>query len=107
MALAHSPVCLQAYRLGNGARAWGIQFHAEVASAQVNAWLDGWDNDEDAVAIGLDAEGLREETLARRLERARAGNARLRARERVAPSAIPSARVARPAVTRAAELARA
>ncbi len=31
----------------------------------MNAWLDGWDNDEDAVAIGLDAEGLREETLAR------------------------------------------
>ncbi len=65
VALAHSQVCLQAYRLGNGARAWGIQFHAEVASAQVNAWLDGWDNDEDAVTIGLDAEGMRRETHAR------------------------------------------
>lgn len=63
--LAHSSVCLQAYRLGNGARAWGIQFHAEVAGADVNAWLDGWDNDEDAVAIGLDAERVREETLTR------------------------------------------
>ena len=32
-----------------------------------DAWLDGWDNDEDAVAIGLDAEGLREEAAGSRL----------------------------------------
>lgn len=64
VALATSPVCLQAYRL-EGARAWGIQFHAEVTGAEVNAWLDGWDKDEDAVRIGLDPERLRAETLAR------------------------------------------
>jgi GMP synthase-like glutamine amidotransferase len=64
VALAHSPVCLQAYRL-DGARAWGIQFHAEVTGIEVNAWLDTWDSDEDAVRIGLDAEGLRTETLGR------------------------------------------
>ena len=34
--LAHSPVCLQAYRLG---RAWGVQFHPEVRAAQVESWL--------------------------------------------------------------------
>ena len=65
VALAHSPVCLQAYRLRDGARAWGIQFHAEVTSTDVNAWLDTWDSDEDAVRIGLDPEGMRAETLAR------------------------------------------
>ena len=77
VALARSPVCLQAYRL-DGARAWGIQFHAEVTGADVNAWLDAWDSDEDAVRIGLDPEALRAETLARLagLERARAGDRR-------------------------------
>jgi GMP synthase (glutamine-hydrolysing) len=61
VALAHSPVCLQAYRLA-GARAWGIQFHAEVTSTDVNRWLDSYDNDEDAVRIGLDPEALRAQT---------------------------------------------
>lgn len=65
VALAHSPVCLQAYRLRDGARAWGMQFHAEVTSTDVNAWLDTWDSDEDAVRIGLDPEGMRAETIAR------------------------------------------
>ena len=64
VALAHSAVCLQAYRL-DGSRAWGVQFHAEVTPLEVNAWLDSYDRDEDAVRIGLDAEGLRAETLAR------------------------------------------
>ena len=62
--LATSPVCLQAYRLP-GARAWGIQFHAEVTRPDVNAWLDSYDSDEDAVRIGLDPEALRAETAAR------------------------------------------
>ena len=35
--LATSPVCIQAYRL-TGARAWGIQFHAEVTRPDVDAW---------------------------------------------------------------------
>lgn len=36
--LARSPVCPQAYRLGD--RAWGIQFHAEVRRAMVEDWLE-------------------------------------------------------------------
>jgi GMP synthase (glutamine-hydrolysing) len=59
--LARSPVCVQAYRLPD-ARAWGIQFHAEVTSTDVNGWLDGYDSDEDAVRIGVDPDALRAET---------------------------------------------
>ena len=62
-ALAHSDVCLQAYRL-NG-NAWGIQFHAEVTADSLNAWLDGYDKDEDAVRIGLDPEAVRAQTRGR------------------------------------------
>jgi GMP synthase-like glutamine amidotransferase len=62
--LARSPVCAQAYRLAS-ARAWGIQFHAEVTGADVNTWLDSYDGDEDAVRIGLDPEALRAQTGAR------------------------------------------
>jgi GMP synthase (glutamine-hydrolysing) len=62
--LARSQVCLQAYRL-RGARAWGIQFHAEVTRPDVNAWLDSYDSDEDAVRIGLDPEALRGQTAPR------------------------------------------
>jgi GMP synthase-like glutamine amidotransferase len=35
--LARSRVCGQAFRLGE--RAWGIQFHAEVTSSQVESWV--------------------------------------------------------------------
>ena len=34
--LARTPVCLQAYRLGEFA--WGIQFHAEVTQEIVEGW---------------------------------------------------------------------
>jgi GMP synthase-like glutamine amidotransferase len=64
VALARSPVCLQAYRL-NGAPAWGLQFHAEVTARDLGLWLDSWDTDEDAVRIGLDHETLREESAGR------------------------------------------
>jgi GMP synthase (glutamine-hydrolysing) len=60
VALARSPVCLQAFRVGP--KAWGIQFHAEVTGAAVGAWLDGYRNDPDAVRIGIDPEALRAET---------------------------------------------
>lgn len=59
VALAHSSVCLQAFRVG--ARAWGIQFHAEVTSADLRRWLDGYESDPDAVRIGLDVEAVRAE----------------------------------------------
>lgn len=59
-ALARSDVCLQAYRIGDSA--WGIQFHAEVARGDVEAWIDDYRSDEDAVRIGLDPNALRRRT---------------------------------------------
>jgi len=50
--LAGSPVCAQAYRVGE--RAWGIQFHAEVTGPSAARWIDKRRDDED--------EALREET---------------------------------------------
>jgi GMP synthase (glutamine-hydrolysing) len=61
VALARTPLCLQAYRLG-GTRAWGVQFHPEVTLASVEAWLDDWEEDEDAAASGLDPEAIRAES---------------------------------------------
>jgi GMP synthase (glutamine-hydrolysing) len=37
VALARSPACLQAFRLGE--RAWGLQFHPEVTAEIVTGWL--------------------------------------------------------------------
>ena len=36
--LAASPLCTQAYRVGE--RAWGIQFHAEVTLTDFESWID-------------------------------------------------------------------
>jgi GMP synthase-like glutamine amidotransferase len=58
--LARSPVCPQAYRIGD--RVWGIQFHAEVTAADVSHWIDDYQEDEDAVRTGVDPEKLRNET---------------------------------------------
>jgi GMP synthase (glutamine-hydrolysing) len=58
--LARSPVCPQAYRLGD--RVWGIQFHAEVAASDARKWIDDYRADEDAVRIGVDPEALRDQT---------------------------------------------
>ena len=55
--LARSRVCPQAYRIGD--RVWGIQFHAEVAAADVSTWIDDYRSDEDALRIGVDPEALR------------------------------------------------
>ena len=62
-ALAWSPVCLQAYRVGE--RALGIQFHAEVKPADAERWIDDYRSDADAVRIGLDPDRLRVETRER------------------------------------------
>jgi GMP synthase (glutamine-hydrolysing) len=61
--LATSPVCPQAYRIGE--RAWGIQFHAEVTEADALSWIDDYRPDEDAVGIEVDPEALRAETAER------------------------------------------
>ena len=58
--LARSPVCLQAYRVGDSA--WGIQFHAEVTRQDAEAWIDDYRSDEDAVRIDLDPDELRRRT---------------------------------------------
>ena len=58
--LARTPVCAQAYRIGEVA--WGIQFHAEVSAAGLAHWIDDYQADEDAVRIGVDPDVLRKET---------------------------------------------
>jgi GMP synthase (glutamine-hydrolysing) len=58
--LASSPICSQAYRIGD--RTWGIQFHAEVTPADASKWIADYRSDEDAVRIGVDPEALRAET---------------------------------------------
>jgi GMP synthase-like glutamine amidotransferase len=58
--LARSPVCAQAYRVGE--MAWGIQFHAEVSAEDAGEWINDYRSDEDAVRIGVDPDALRAET---------------------------------------------
>ena len=58
--LARTPVCVQAYRVGE--RAWGIQFHAEVSAADARKWVAEYDVDPDAVRIGIDPDALGFET---------------------------------------------
>jgi GMP synthase (glutamine-hydrolysing) len=61
--LARSPVCTQAFRLGE--YAWGIQFHAEVTEPQITEWLRDESRDLPAPA---------EELLAQTRERVEAWN---------------------------------
>jgi GMP synthase (glutamine-hydrolysing) len=58
--LARSPVCIQAYRVGDSS--WGIQFHAEVTLEDAEAWIDDYRSDGDAVRLGLDPDELRGHT---------------------------------------------
>jgi GMP synthase-like glutamine amidotransferase len=58
--LARSEAGLQAFRVGDAA--WAIQFHAEVALEDAEAWIDDYRSDADAVRIQLDADALRAET---------------------------------------------
>jgi GMP synthase-like glutamine amidotransferase len=50
--LARSPVCPQAFALGE--RAWGVQFHPEVTPDILAEWFDDYDSDPDAVRLGFD-----------------------------------------------------
>jgi GMP synthase (glutamine-hydrolysing) len=48
--LARSPVCTQAFRLGEAV--WGIQFHPEVTLEQITGWCD---DGEEEIPCGADA----------------------------------------------------
>jgi GMP synthase (glutamine-hydrolysing) len=60
--LARSAACLQAYRIADSA--WGVQFHAEVNSSDVEAWIEDRSSDLDAIRMELDWQQLRERTRA-------------------------------------------
>jgi GMP synthase (glutamine-hydrolysing) len=64
VALARSARCLHGFRLGDRS-AWGLQFHPEVTGEDLGAWLDGWENDEDAQGLGFDPEAIRTESRAK------------------------------------------
>jgi GMP synthase (glutamine-hydrolysing) len=55
--LARSPVCPQAYRLGEAA--WGVQFHPEVTPDILAEWIGDWRSDPDAVRLGFDPDAAR------------------------------------------------
>jgi GMP synthase (glutamine-hydrolysing) len=57
VALARSPACLQAFRIGD--RAWGIQFHAEVTLEQVEAWIDEDRSAAERASLGFEPSSLR------------------------------------------------
>jgi GMP synthase-like glutamine amidotransferase len=61
--LARTPVCAQAFRVGEAA--WGIQFHAEVSVADLEAWIDEYRDDADRDRAGPDPETLRGTTMPR------------------------------------------
>jgi GMP synthase-like glutamine amidotransferase len=50
--LARSPVCSQAFRLGESA--WAVQFHPEVTPEIVREWALDYESDPDAVQLGLE-----------------------------------------------------
>jgi len=57
--LARSPVCSQAYVIGGNA--WAVQFHPEVTPDVLDQWFDEFDQDPDAVRMGLDGAAARAE----------------------------------------------
>jgi GMP synthase (glutamine-hydrolysing) len=60
--LARSPVCPQAFRLGDNA--WGVQFHPEVTEGILRSWIDDYESDPDAVRLGFDPAAATAEALA-------------------------------------------
>lgn len=74
--LASSEVCAQAFRVG---RAWGVQFHPEVDRATYARWIDGYEKDPDAVALGFSPAAAHAELDARMDEWNARGRALFRA----------------------------
>ena len=61
--IARTPVCVQAFRVGDAA--WGIQFHAEVRGADVERWISEHREGDDEPPGGVDIEALGAQTRAR------------------------------------------
>ena len=57
--LARSDACVEAFRAA-AVPWWGIQFHAEVTGESIDAWIDDYRSDPDAVAAGIDWAALRD-----------------------------------------------
>jgi GMP synthase (glutamine-hydrolysing) len=58
--LARSPVCLQAFRLGE--RAWALQFHCEVTHEMVEQWISTCETKEGYDERGFDPVRMRADT---------------------------------------------
>ena len=91
--LARTPVCAQAFRIGDAA--WGIQFHAEVSGADAERWIDDYRSDRDSSGVDLDPEKLREQTRSRiaawnRLGRELCGRFLTAARTATRPPSTPT-----------------
>jgi GMP synthase-like glutamine amidotransferase len=54
--LATSPAGVQGFRHGS---TWGVQFHPEVDRPTLAGWIDRYDEDPDAVALGFDQDVAR------------------------------------------------
>jgi GMP synthase (glutamine-hydrolysing) len=91
--LARSPVCLQAFRLGEPA--WGTQFHAEVTQEILETWIASFHTDPNAVAQGFDPAAAREQVAREigrwnELGRSLAGALVAVAAERTGAEALPA-----------------
>lgn len=58
--LAESPICNQAYRLGEVA--WGLQFHCEVTRGMVDEWIDAYFAEPDHDPTAFDPALMRADT---------------------------------------------
>ena len=58
--LARSPVCLQAWRIGE--LVYGVQFHAEVTATDSRGWIVNYGDHPDAQAAGVERESFLAQT---------------------------------------------
>lgn len=77
VALAESPVCLQAFRIGPAA--WGVQWHPEITAETALLWAERYPPRPRGVPVPVDVGALRE-VIARRIDVTNADGRRLCAR---------------------------
>lgn len=63
VALARSPVCVQAFRAGRAA--WGVQWHPEVTAETVLLWGERYPPRPDGVPVEVDLDALRQHVATR------------------------------------------